>query len=127
VIFPFDLKEGVIIVPARLTAPKHEMVARLILDTGATYSAISRNAAAFLGIEPTGNEKRVRLITASSAEYVPKVVLKKINVLEHERRNFPALCHALPPSITAIGVLGLDFLRQLRLTIDFRSGLLTID
>lgn len=53
--------------------------------------------------------------------------VEKIEALEQERRNFPILCHTLPPSATVDGVLGLDFFRGQRLVVDFRTGLVTVE
>jgi hypothetical protein len=36
------------------------------------------------------------------------------------------VCHTLPPSASIDGLLGLDFLRDRRLTIDFRTGQITL-
>jgi hypothetical protein len=50
------------------------------------------------------------------------VELQKLTTLGQERFNFPVLAHTLPPSTGVDGLLGLDFFRGLRLTIDFQSG-----
>ena len=44
----------------------------------------------------------------------------------HERTNFPVLAHTLPPSTSIDGILGSDYLRGARLSIDFRTGFLTL-
>ena len=36
--------------------------------------------------------------------------------------SFFLICHTLPASVSVDGLLGLDFLRGQRLTIDFRAG-----
>lgn len=37
------------------------------------------------------------------------------------------LCHDLPAEVRVDGLLGLDFLRGRRLTLDFRTGRLSLD
>lgn len=58
---------------------------------------------------------------------VPHITLSRLNALGQERRDFPALAHALPAASTVDGVLGLDFLRDQKLTLDFRLGQLTLE
>ena len=43
------------------------------------------------------------------------------------RQGLVVVCHTLPPSAGVDGLLGLDFLRNSRLTIDFRSGQIVLD
>jgi len=38
------------------------------------------------------------------------------------RTNFPVVAHDLPPAVTVDGLLGLDFFRDLVLTLDFARG-----
>ena len=80
-----------------------------------------------LGYDPAAVPERVQMTTGSSVEFAPQVAIKKIEALGQERESLPVICHTLPPSATVAGVLGLDFLRGLRVVIDFRSGLLTVD
>ena len=50
----------------------------------------------------------------------------RIAALGVERMNFPLIAHTLPPSASIDGLLGLDFLRGCRLTVDFRTGRITL-
>lgn len=49
-----------------------------------------------------------------------------ITALGQERTGFPVLCHTLPASAGVDGLLGLDFLRGQTLTVDLRSGMVTL-
>jgi hypothetical protein len=80
-----------------------------------------------LGYDPAIVAERVQMTTGSGVEFVPRIRVKKIEASRRERRNFPILCHTVPPSTTVDGVLGLDFFRGKRLVLDFRKGLLIID
>ena len=88
---------------------------------------VSRHTLTYLGYDPLGVSDRVPITTGSGVEYVPEITIASIQALGHEYRNFPVLCHTLPPSATVDGVLGLDFLRDKRLILDFRAGLITLD
>lgn len=125
--FSFDATRGPVLVSANLRGPEGELVLRLALDTGATTSVLSWEAAALLGYDPSANKARVRITTGSGVEFAPRISIIKIEALGMERLNFPILCHTLPPSAGVDGLLGLDFLRGHRVVVDFRSGLITLD
>ena len=59
-------------------------------------------------------------------EFVPRITLDKIVALGQERTHFPVLGHTLPPSAGIDGLLGLDFVRGQTLTVDFRTGTITL-
>jgi predicted aspartyl protease len=126
-IFPFDPRGGLILVPARLIGPTKQAIALLALDTGATSSMISWEIAELLGYDPATVVEQAQMTTVSMEENAPQIIVDKIEVLEKERDNFRVLCHTLPPGADPDGILGLDFLRGYRLTLDFRVGLLTLD
>ena len=42
-----------------------------------------------------------------------------------ERSQFPVLVHTLPPSASVDGLLGLDFLREQIVKIDFQQGIIS--
>jgi len=79
-----------------------------------------------LGYDPAASEQRVSMTTASGVEYVPRVIADRIDVLGEQRRTFPVVVHTLPPSATVDGLLGLDFFRGVRVTIDFVEGRITL-
>lgn len=80
-----------------------------------------------IGYDPSLVPDRIQVTTGSSVEYVPRLVLSKITALGQERVNFPVLCHTLPPSAGIDGLLGLDFLRGQKLTIDFIQGQIKLE
>ena len=123
----FDPARGLIVIPTRLWGPSGDTVVRLALDTGATGSVVGWDVMSLLGYDPAAVPERVQMTTGSSVEFAPQVAIKKIEALGQERESLPVICHTLPASATVAGVLGLDFLRGLRVVIDFRSGLLTVD
>jgi hypothetical protein len=61
------------------------------------------------------------------AEFAHRVVVRRIIALGQERPNFPVLAYTLPAEIGVDGMLGLDFVRGLKLTLDFREGQLSLE
>ena len=118
----FDPTAGLIVVPTRLFGPSGDTVVRLALDTGATRTVVSWDVLVLVGYDPAAVPQRVSMTTGSGVEFVPQVSIERVEALGQERRNFPVLCHTLPPSATVDGVLGLDFLRGRCVIIDLRTG-----
>jgi predicted aspartyl protease len=124
---PFDPNAGLITVSTLIWGPKGDILVWLALDTGASQSMISWARLIMAGCDPAKVKARERIITGSGVEFAPVLKLKKIQSLHIEKRNFPILCHTLPPGATVDGLLGLDFLRKKRLVLDFRKGLIEIE
>lgn len=102
-------------------------MAELALDTGASFTLVSWHLLAVIGYDPVSSEERIQITTGSSVELAPRLLLDRIRTLGQSRRRFPVLCHTLPASAGVDGVLGLDFLRGMRLTVDFRDGVVSLD
>lgn len=75
-----------------------------------------------IGYDPGAVERRVQITTGSGVEYVPRIPVRRIESLHTLREDFPLLCHTLPPTSMVDGLLGLDFLRNTNLQIDFKKG-----
>jgi hypothetical protein len=80
-----------------------------------------------IGYDPSVAVERVRVTTASTVEYVPCLTAQQIEALGQRRLDFPLLCHTLPPTTTIDGLLGLDFLRDQYLTVNFPEGFVEIE
>ncbi|HZO90080.1 MAG TPA: retropepsin-like aspartic protease [Chthonomonadaceae bacterium] len=124
--FPFNPHRGPIVIQAELWGPGGNGVLQLAVDTGATSTIINTARLMQLGYDPALAPQRVQVTTVSGVVYVPRLALDKIAALGQERISFPVLCHTLPPSAAIDGLLGLDFFRGQTLTIDFRSGQITL-
>lgn len=121
----FDPQQGLIVVPAELWGPTGSVVLRLALDTGATSTIVNVALLVAVGYDPALMPDRIQITTGSGVEFAPRVTVNK-PALGQEQTAFPVLGHTLPPSAGVDGLLGLDFIRGQSLTIDFRTGRVTL-
>jgi predicted aspartyl protease len=124
--FAFNPSTGPIHVAAEVTGPAGSLILKFILDTGATASLIDISTLISLGFDPDQSGRTVTVLTGSSVEVVPLVVLTRLSAMGQHRIGFPVLAHALPTGSAVDGLLGLDFFRNLLLTIDFRAGQISL-
>jgi predicted aspartyl protease len=123
----FQARHGLIVVQAQVWGPEDHAIARLALDTGAAITVIHPDVLRVVGYDIAMATERVRMATASGITYAPRLVLDKLGVLGRVREAFSVSAHALPAEIAIDGLLGLDYLRDQRLTLDFRSGEIALD
>lgn len=124
--FHFDRQQGLVIVGTEVVGPIGSAVLQFALDTGATSTLVNTGLLVSVGYDPALAPDRVQMTTGSGVEYVPRMAVSRIVALGQSRVGFPVLCHTLPPSAGIDGILGLDFFRGQILTVDFRSGRLTL-
>ena len=120
--FTFDAQQGLVIVRAELFGPSGSAILRLALDSGATRTVINVGLLVAVGYDPALVPNRVQVTTGSGVEFAPQVTIERIVAIGQQQTGFPVLAHTLPPSAGVDGLLGLDFLRGRRLTIDFQIG-----
>jgi hypothetical protein len=118
----FDAQRGLIIVNGALTGPSGVAFLRLAIDTGATSSLINSALLVSVGYDPATAPDRVEITTGSGVDFSVRLVVEKLSCLGKERLAFPVLAHTLPTSAGVDGLIGLDYFRGGRLTIDFIVG-----
>jgi len=125
--FSFDPQQGLVIVRAELSGPAGRGILRLALDTGATSSLINFSLLVATGYDPALSRDRVEITTGSGVEFAPRLTLNKLAALGQTFVDFPVLAHTLPSSAGVDGLLGLDFFRKRKLTLNFRRGRLLFE
>ena len=123
----FPLDAGSIRLVAIISGPLREMSSRMVLDTGASRTVLTWEIAQACGYDPAGAENRTDITTASGFETCPEIVLSDFRFLGRTLQDFPVLCHPLPAELRIDGLVGLDFFRATRLTLDFRIGEVTLE
>ena len=99
--------------------------ATLYLDSGASWSFITPDVAARLGVDPRRVGRHARFSTANGEVDLPVVVLDEVNFRGFVVRNVEAAVGELSGSLGG-GVLGNNFLRHFTITIDRPNGRMTI-
>ena len=99
----------------------------LLLDTGATMSAIRPSVLAAIGVRALPSAPATAIVTVSGIEHPPIVTVPSLAALGVRNLNAPVLAIELPPRAGFDGLLGLDFLRGHRLVLDFKAGILEFD
>lgn len=122
----FKPKQGLIVVNAEIEGPTGKAILRLALDTGATSTVIHAGMLVALGYDPATTSERHQITTGSGIEFVPKISLTRIKCLGIEKKKFLVLSHTMPSSTSVDGVLGLDFLREKILIINFQEGIINL-
>ena len=100
---------------------------KMALDTGATFCLIPLEFAQYLKIDIEKPEKRIKMMTAEGRCEVPLVTLRSISISDKTATNVKTVVHDLPENSHVDGLLGLSFLNNFKLTIDFRNGYLEIE
>ena len=122
----FKRRRGLIIVRARVWNARGSLTLNLALDTGASDTLISAARLEEAGFDLAASSQTVQITTGSGLATAPIIEIARLQALDGERLNFPVLAHNLPPTATIDGLLGLDFMRDHLLTVDFRTGQLSL-
>ena len=125
--FRFDPTRQLVVVKVRILGPVGDTTIHLALDTGASSTLIGWDALTVVGYEPADAIGHVQMKTGSATQFVPRIRLKQMDALGKCRRGLGIIAHTLPIGASVDGLLGLDFFRRSRLTVDFRKNLVKLD
>jgi tetratricopeptide (TPR) repeat protein len=102
-----------------------------IVDTGASVSVISQDIAGREGITPYAQTERMRVIgSAGITDDVPSFLLPRVSFGRHSRSSITAIALDLDmineaSGFEQAGILGGNFLKNYRMTFDFRKSKVT--
>ncbi len=127
--FTFDLPsdEDIIIVNAKIGS-KYEF--RLALDTAATHTTIDSNVLYFSGYELKNSKGEKELETSNGIIIVEIFEIEELTALGIRHTNFEVqvydfLAHGISSDYD--GVIGIDFLKNHKICVDFKKREITID
>lgn len=98
----------------------------MIVDTGAVYTVIAWDVAKDLGHDPAVSQRRVPIVTANGIIEAPLITVESIQVAELRAEAVDVVCHDIPEIAGIEGLLGLSFLQNFSVLIDFNGGILEI-
>lgn len=119
-------KDKVIILPVKLVGPKGEKWTQVIFDTGATYSMFPPSVLHAIGHDLEKPISTVKIITASSVEYVPMIKIPKIAIFGVSLTDIVVVSHLLPPTTPAQGLIGINTLNHFDYELNFSDNTLLI-
>ncbi|MDJ0636075.1 MAG: retropepsin-like aspartic protease [Xenococcaceae cyanobacterium MO_188.B29] len=98
------------------------LLVRLLVDTGASYTVIPIPILQRLGCNLNKPLRTTMIVTANGAIEVPIIAVPWFNCLGIKKENFPVVGLDLPVSSFTNGLLGMDFLREVKAVIDVAKG-----
>ena len=125
----FRPRTAIVVIAVELTnrATGRSVTVNMLLDTGATYTAIPMRVAKGLGV-PVDPGQTTRILTAKgSFERVPLLCLDQVQVLGLGAEDVEAVIINLPAKTGLDGLLGGSYLRDYRVLIDYPRGILEIE
>lgn len=125
--FPLDPDNPIIPVDVLLQGPKGKQLIRMALDTGATYTIAPVWAIRAIGYDPTTSADRVDFVAVGGVERKPLVTVRSAQAFGIRVMRLHVVCHDLPPQSPVRGLLGLNFLKHVRLHLDFPRRILKVD
>ena len=102
--------------------------ARLMADTGAAWTSLTRSSLEKLGVDvarPTGL-RQVAVADSATSISLPVFRLDSIQVGPVKVSDLEVIMLRLPPQLRLDGLLGINFLERFRTTFDFHSQALVL-
>jgi predicted aspartyl protease len=117
---PFELERRKLIINGTIYHNDHKENLRLIVDTGAGTSVISRNVAHFLGFDLSKILQSEQFISASG-RFTSKIIeVNQFEVLGLSCKNLRLAVIDLPPQSLVSGLIGIDLMMKFNaIAIDF--------
>lgn len=116
----FDPDSPIIEIPVSLKNGEHQLFTSFALDTGASYTVIDDGLVSFLDLEPSS--QGIEISTASGTETAGLVDIPLLTVAGLKAYDSPALITQLPEESGVTGLLGLSFLKEFEIKINFEKG-----
>jgi clan AA aspartic protease (TIGR02281 family) len=121
---PIERRGQVMVIEATLNKKRP---AKLVVDTGSSYTMISSALARELQIDTSRDPRTIPFQTANGIIEAPLTRLESITVGGMEITNLTAAIHDAVPDPQIAGLLGLDFLSNFRMDIDTEKHLLHLE
>jgi len=115
-----------IITPVTVKGDREKIV-RMLWDTGARITMLSWGTLDFSGYKPQITRKTVNVTTANGVIECPLIRVKELSVKEFRVENIDVICHDIPELIRVEGLIGLNFIENFRVCIDYKKECMEIE
>jgi len=113
---------GVLLAPVSVQGQIFEF----LIDTGAAYTALSKDVVALLGI-PIDPQQTVVIAPAQGRTFsAPVITIRELNVGGFRIVKVAAVVLDFPQELKLDGVLGMNVLRRFRVTVEADTGTLVL-
>jgi predicted aspartyl protease len=123
----FSRDASAIVLDAIVKGPHGSRRMQLLLDTGASITLLPREVVEGIGYTIDEDAPLLKLDTVSGSIHSPVLKVRELSIFGVEAPDIDIICHDLPMKEGLMGLLGLNFFRNLELTLDFRLGKITIE
>jgi clan AA aspartic protease (TIGR02281 family) len=113
---------GVLLVPLRIQGYDVEF----LVDTGSAYTALSRDLVALLSIRIDASRTTAIAPVHGSIVRVPSITLAELSLGGFRVTNSQAVVLELPHQLRLDGLLGMNVLKQFRMTIEIDTRTLVL-
>jgi len=121
--FPFDPQDNLIVVPVEVHGESQLITLNMAVDTGATWTILPIKTCSIIGAV---HQRRISIVTGSRVESAQLMTIPLIKAFGIDITNFKVVAHDLPSSLLVDGLLGMNFLKRVKLTIDFYKNVIKI-
>ena len=106
---------------------KRKIVNDIIIDTGAAHTIISPDAVTELAVEPEGEDEFVTMYGIGGEQYAYRKCIDAIKLCDHEIKNIKVDFGLIDDYGKINGLLGLDILLNLKVNINLKDLMLTME
>jgi clan AA aspartic protease (TIGR02281 family) len=121
---PIEKHGEVVVIEATLN---HKRSAKFVVDTGASYTLISKSLAQDLALDVGQGAKTMSFQTANGLISAPVTNIESISVGGMEIKNLTTAVHDAVPDSRVSGLLGLNFLSHFRMDFDTQKRVLHLE
>jgi predicted aspartyl protease len=123
----FNPVSGLAIIRADIQGPAGRAVVRAAVDTGSTYTTVDSDILESVGAIPAPGAGVLRMRTANGISFAQRVSLIRFAALGKEVLDYPVISITIQTDLQIDALIGLDFLRNHKLTIDFNHGTIELN
>ena len=123
----FDTSKPMIPVMVTLNGKKGMVRVHGVVDTGSTFVGIPEEIAETLGYDKKKVKEKVKVATNSGMVQLPLITLDEVSVLNMTATRVKAVIIPFTEESRINCLIGLTFLRNFNIAIDYTTGSLTVE